>query len=26
VDGVYFADNTLKYIRERTKVLREQIT
>jgi hypothetical protein len=26
VDGVYFADNTLKYIKDRTKVLREQIT
>jgi hypothetical protein len=26
VDGVYFADNTLKYVRERTRVLREQIT
>ena len=26
MDGVYFADNTLKFIRDRTKVLREQIT
>lgn len=26
MDGIYFADSTLKYIRERTKILRVQIT
>jgi len=26
VDGVYFADSTIKFIRDRTKVLKEQIT
>jgi hypothetical protein len=26
VDALYFAENTLKFIRERIKILREQIT
>ena len=26
MDGLYFAESTLKFIRERTDVLREQIT
>jgi hypothetical protein len=26
VDGVYFADSTIKFIRDRTRVLKEQIT
>lgn len=26
MDGLYFAESTLKFIRERTEVLREQIT
>lgn len=26
MDGVYFADSTIKFIRDRTRVLKEQIT